>query len=188
MCFNPENQLYMYIKTTGRDKQATLDYILKKYKELKPDWTNRPVMYHTVGDDYNKMYGDELRSASLLSVFSVISLFLSLMGVVSMVSFMIEKRTKEIAIRKINGAKIFDIVLLFWKDIIKIAAIASVLAMPLCYILMHSWLEGYIYRTTLSWWIFLSIPLLLIILICLVIGIQIIYTANKRPVESLRSE
>lgn len=188
MCFNPENQLYMYIKTTGRDKQATLDYILKKYKELKPDWTNRPVMYHTVEDDYNKMYGDELRSASLLSVFSVISLFLSLMGVVSMVSFMIEKRTKEIAIRKINGAKIFDIVLLFWKDIIKIAAIASVLAMPLCYILMHSWLEGYIYRTTLSWWIFLSIPLLLIILICLVIGIQIIYTANKRPVESLRSE
>lgn len=188
MCFNPENQMYMYIKTTGKDKQATLDYILKKYKEMKPDYANRPIAYHTVEDDYNKMYEDEIRSAKVLSIFSVISLLLSLMGVVSMVSFMIEKRTKEIAIRKINGAKTPDIILLFWKDIVKIAAGASILVIPICYLLMHSWLEGYVYRTSLSWWIFAAIPILLIVLTCLIVGIQIMYTANQRPVESLRSE
>lgn len=188
MCYNPENQMYMYIKTTGKDKQATLDYILKKYKEMKPGYANRPIAYHTVEDDYNKMYEDEIRSARVLSIFSLISLFLSLMGVVSMVSFMIEKRSKEIAIRKINGAKTPDIILLFWKDIVKIAAVGSVIAIPICYLLMHSWLEGYAYRTDLSWWIFLSIPLLLMVLTCLIVGLQIIYTARQRPVESLRSE
>lgn len=188
MTFNPESQTYLYIKTSGKDKQATLDYILKKYKEMKPEWMKRPVVYHTVEDEFNKMYDDEIRSANMLSVFSVISLFLSLMGVVSMVSFMIEKRTKEIAIRKINGAKTPDIILLFWKDIVRIATVASILAIPLTYIIIHSWLEGYIYRTTLSWWIFLAIPILLIALICLIIAIQVIYTAGQKPVESLRSE
>lgn len=188
MSFNPETQLYMYIKTTGKDKQATMNYILEKYKEMKPDWTNRPITYHTVEDDYNKMYEDEMRTARVLSIFSIISLFLSLMGVFSMVSFMIEKRSKEIAIRKINGAKISDIILLFWKDIVKIAVIASIMVIPICYLLMHSWLEGYTYRTALSWWVFISIPLFLIVLVCLIIGVQIIYTAGQRPVESLKSE
>lgn len=188
MSFNPESQLYMYIKTTGKDKQATLDYILKKYKEMKPGWADRPIAFHTVEDDYNKMYEDEIRSANVLSIFSIISLLLSLMGVVSMVSFMIEKRSKEIAIRKINGAKTPDIIILFWKDIIKIAAVASVLVIPICYLLMSSWLEGYAYRTVLSWWIFITIPVLLIQLTCLIVAIQIIYTARQKPIESLRSE
>lgn len=188
MCFNPESQLYMYIKTTGKDKQATLEYILGKYKEMKPDYAHRPIMYHTVEDDYNEMYEDELRSANVLSIFSIISLLLSLMGVISMVSFMIEKRSKEIAIRKINGAKTMDIILLFWKDIVSIATVASVLSIPICYILMHNWLEGYIYRTSLSWWIFLGIPVLLIAIICLIVAIQIVYAVRQRPVESLRNE
>ncbi|WP_029905074.1 FtsX-like permease family protein [Prevotella sp. 10(H)] len=188
LSFNPESQLYMYIKTTGKDKQATLDYILKKYREMKESLTKRPTMYSTIEDDYSKMYESEIRSAKMLSVFSVISLFLSLMGAVSMVSFMIEKRTKEIAIRRINGAKTPHIIVLFWKDILKKAIIASVIAIPLCYLLMHRWLEGYIYRTSLSWWIFIAVPLLLMLLICLVVGIQVILTAGKRPAESLRSE
>lgn len=186
--FNPENTTKMYIKTTGKDKQATLEYILAKYKEMKPDFAKRPIMYHTVEDEYNKMYEDELRTLSILSVFSVISFILSLMGAISMVSFMIEKRTKEIAIRKINGAGIMDIILLFCKDLLKTGAIASVIAIPLCYIILHGWLESYIYRTSLSWWIFLLIPVGLFAVICFIIGIQVWFAARRRPVESLRSE
>ncbi|NDV68830.1 FtsX-like permease family protein [Dysgonomonas sp. 25] len=188
MSFNPEASTKLYVKTTGRDKQQTLEYILAKYKEMKPDWANRPVMYHTVEDEYNKMYEDELRTLKVLSVFSVISFLLSLMGVISMVSFMIEKRTKEIAIRKINGAGIVDIVKLFCKDILKIACVAAVLSIPTCYILMSKWLEGYVYRTTLSWWVFLLVPLCLMVITSLVVGLQVWLTARKRPVDSLRSE
>jgi putative ABC transport system permease protein len=188
MSFNPESTTYLYVKTTGKDKQATLDYLLAKYKEMKPDWARQPIMYHTVEDDYNKMYADELRTLSILSVFSVISFFLSLMGVFSMVSFMIEKRRKEIAIRKINGAGITDIAKLFCEDIVKTGSISAIAAIPLCYILLQNWLEGYVYRTALSWWIFPLIPAALLTIICFIISIQVWFSARRRPVESLRSE
>ncbi len=186
--FNPESSNKVYIKTTGRNKKATLDYIIAKYKEMKPDYAKRPVIYHTVEDEYNEMYETELRTAGMLSVFSVISFFLTLMGIISMLSFMIEKRSKEIAIRHINGAKIKDIILLFAGDIFKIVAITAIIAIPLCYILLSNWLQGYVYRTTLSWWIFLLIPLLIMAITLLVISLQVYFTAQKNPVESLKNE
>lgn len=188
LSFNPESASIMYIKTSGKDKQATLEYLLTKYKEMKPGWSKRPIAYHTVEDEYNKMYADELRTAKILSVFSIISFFLSLMGVFSMISFLIEKRTKEIAIRKINGAGIIDIIKLFCKDILKIGLAATIIAIPLCYVILQKWLEGYVYRTPLSWWIFLLIPLILISVTCFIIGIQVWVSTRKRAVESLRSE
>ena len=110
------------------------------------------------------------------------------MGIISMVSFMIEKRTKEIAIRKINGARIYDIVLLFSKTLVKIAIVVSVFALPICYIIMHGWLENYVYRTVLSWWIFVLIPGLIMFLLLIVITIQVYFTALKNPVDSLRKD
>ena len=186
--YNMEASSTVYIKTTGNDKQGTLDYILAKYKEMKPDHARRPIMFHTADDDYNKMYETELRTASMLSIFAVISFFLSLMGVISMTSFMIEKRTKEIAIRKINGAEIINIIMLFTRDIVKIALIASVVAIPVCYAIMNNWLQGYVYRTTLSWWFFISIPLLIIFVTTIVIALQVFMTARQNPVQSLRNE
>lgn len=188
MSFNPEACKNVYIKTTGKDKKATLDYILAKYKEMKPADTKRPVMYRTVEDEYNEMYETELRTAGMLSAFSIVSLVLALMGIVSMIAFMIEKRTKELAIRRINGAKTSDIVKLFSRNILNVAAVASVLSIPLCYFLMNRWLQTYIYRTTLSWWIFLAIPVLIMAITLLVISVQVYFTARKNPVESLKSE
>lgn len=188
MSFNPEASSKLYIKTTGKDKQATLDYILEKYKEMKPDYAKRPVMYSTVEEEYRNMYQSELRTAKILSVFSVISFVLSLLGVISMISFMIEKRAKEIAIRKINGASIKDISLMFIKDITKVALLASVVSVPICYLIMHNWLQGYVYRTSLSWWIFIIIPAFIILVTSIIIAIQVYLTARQNPVESLRSE
>ena len=188
MSFNPEVSTSVYIKTTGNNAQATLDYIIEKYKEMKPDYAKRPVMYHTVEDDYNKMYEAELRTAKMLSFFAITSFLLSLMGVVSMVSFMIEKRTKEIAIRKINGATIRHITMLFARDIVNVALIASVIVIPVCFFIMNNWLQNYIYRTTLDWWIFIVIPLFVILVTVILIAIQVWLTARKNPVESLKNE
>ncbi|MDR2956194.1 MAG: ABC transporter permease [Prevotella sp.] len=186
--FNPESSSTVYVKTTGRDKKATLDYVLQKYKEMKPDHASTPVMYHTVEDDFNKMYEVELRTAKILAIFSVISLLLSLMGIISMVSFMIEKRTKEIAIRKINGAGLFDIIRLFLKEFSQLALISSIVAIPLCYYIMNLWLESYLYRISLSWWIFLGIPALILLIIACVISIQIYLTTRHNPAEALKTE
>jgi putative ABC transport system permease protein len=186
--FNPESCTDVFIKTTGNNKQSTLDYILAKYKEMKPGYAKRPIMYHTVDDDYNKMYETELRTAKMLSFFSFISFFLSLMGVISMISLMIEKRTKEIAIRKINGASTMDIIRLFTRDIVAIAFAASVVAIPICFAVMYGWLQNYVYRTPLDGWMFVVIPLFVILVTASIITVQVRLTARKNPVESLRTE
>ncbi|HCM20053.1 MAG TPA: hypothetical protein DIC46_04595, partial [Porphyromonadaceae bacterium] len=188
LSFNPEASFNVYVKTTGRDKKATLDYILAKYKEMKPDYVDQPVIYHTVEDEYREMYEVELRTAGVLSAFSVISFLLVLMGIVSILSFMIEKRTKEIAVRRINGAKIRHIVKLFSRDILKVAAVVSAISIPLCYLVLNKWLQGYVYRTSLTGWIFIAIPLLIMLITLLVIAIQVYLTAQKNPVASLRTE
>ncbi|MDR1274300.1 MAG: ABC transporter permease [Odoribacteraceae bacterium] len=186
--FNPEACSVVYIKTTGQDRQATLDYILAKYKEMKPKYANRPVMHRTTDEEYNNIYRDELRTAKMLSYFSGISFFLSLIGVISMISLMIEKRTKEIAIRKINGARVRDVILLFTRDITGVALVASLVAVPVCFAIMYNWLLGYVYRTTLDWWIFVGVPALVILVTGAIIAVQVRSAARKNPVESLRNE
>lgn len=188
LCFNPEVSTQVYIKTNGKDKQTTLSYVLNKYKEMKPTHSNRPVVYGTINDEYNEIYKTEIQTAKILTVFSVVSFFLSLIGVISMISFMVETRTKEIAIRKINGATAPDIILLFIKEIFLVEVFASIVAIPVCYLLMADWLQSYIFRTPLSWWIFVLIPLLMILITCLIIAAQVYVTARQNPVESLRNE
>jgi putative ABC transport system permease protein len=186
--FNPESCMNVYVKTNGQNPKETLAYILEKYKQMKPDYKNRPVMYHTAEDEYRKMYTAELRIAKLSLTFSILSFVLSLMGVISMISFMAEKRTKEIAIRKINGANIFDIIRLFIREILKAGLIASIPAIVVSYLIMHQWLSAYVYRTPLSVWIFILIPVLVFTIVGVVISLQIYWTARKNPLDALRSE
>lgn len=190
LCFNMEAEGKLYIKTTGRNKQQTLNYILNKYKELSYQYNDnkRPPMYYYAEEEYQKMYRRELRSAHAMVTFSVISLILSLLGIASMVSFMVEKRIKEIAIRKISGADTTDIAVLFLKDFILLGAVASVFAIPVCYLIMNNWIQNYIYRTTLDWWIFITVPAVILFIASMVVVCQIFISSNKNAVESLRSE
>jgi putative ABC transport system permease protein len=184
--YNPEFCTGLYVKTTGNDKQATLDYILAKYKEMKGD--SHPLEYIYAEDDYNDMYKVEQRIAKLLSFFSIIAFILSIMGVISMVSFMAEKRTKEIAIRKIHGARIIDIIALFIKEILTVAVVAAIIVIPITYIVMNNWLQGYVYRISLDLWIFILIPATVFAVVSVIIAIQIYSIARRDPVHSLRSE
>lgn len=188
LSFNPEASTQVYVKTNGKDKEATLNYILSKYKEMQPTHAVRPIVYRTVEDEYAMIYSEEIQTAKILTVFSIVSFFLALIGIVSMISFMVETRTKEIAIRKINGATARDIILLFLREIFRIAAVASVIAVPVCYLLMSRWLQSYVFRTPLSWWIFMLVPVLMIVVTSLIIAVQVYLTARQNPVVSLRSE
>jgi len=105
-----------------------------------------------------------------------------------MISFTVEKRSKEIAIRRINGARTRDIVQLFSKSILQVALVASIPAIPLCYYILSRWIQTYIYRTSLSWWLFLAIPLSIMGVTYLIISLQIHITAQKNPVDALKNE
>jgi putative ABC transport system permease protein len=178
----------MFIKTTGLNKQATLDYIISKYNEMKPSYSQQPAEFTYTEDDYNSMYAVEQRIAKLFSFFSIIAFVLSVMGVISMVSFMAEKRTKEIAVRKIYGASIIQIITLFIKEILIVATVAAFIVIPVTYIIMNRWLQGYIYRISLDIWMLILIPVIMFALVSAIIAIQIYSIARRDPVHSLRSE
>jgi len=188
--FDPEACIKVYIKTTGRNKKETLDYILKKYKEMSLFVTEfgRPVIYHTVEDDFNAMYKTELRTIKMLTVFSIISLFLSVMGIFSMVSFMIEKRRKEIAIRRINGAETKDIIVLFLFNFLKIIGIACCIAIPVSFVILYKWIQAYAFRTSMSWWIFVGVPVVVSLITAALIAVQVFLTTRQNPADSIKLE
>ena len=190
ICFNPEGSSKVYIKTTGKNKKETLDYILKKYREMgyPTQITHRPVMYHTVEDDFNAMYKTELRTIKVLTIFSIISLFLSVMGIFGMVSFMIEKRTKEIAIRRINGAETKDIIVLFLFNFLKIIDVACCIAIPVSFVILYKWIQAYAFRTSMSWWIFVGVPVVVSLITAALIAVQVFLTTRQNPANAIKLE
>ena len=124
----------------------------------------------------------------MLTVFSIISLCLSVMGIFGMVSFMIERRTKEIAIRRINGAETKDIIALFIGNFATIIGIACAIAVPASYIILLRWIQIYAFRTTLSWWIFVLVPLVISLITAALIAVQVSLTARQNPAEVIKSE
>ncbi len=180
----------LFIRTTGYEPEATLDYIVERYREhcMAVVHFKQPVVWYTVESDYQALYKGELRTANILLIFSVLSLILSLLGILCMISFMIEKRSKEIAIRRINGAETPQIVQLFAREFLWVGCVAAVLAGITSWVLMHNWLEHYIYRTSLSIWVFLAVPAGIFLLTLAVITLQVLILGRKRPVTSLRSE
>ncbi|MCL2041644.1 MAG: ABC transporter permease [Bacteroidales bacterium] len=188
--FNPEAMNSVFVKMSGKNRQATLQYVLEKYREVyqKDRETNRPVIYSMVDDDYKKMYQTELRTSKVLLIFSIASLLISLMGIFGMISLMLEKRTKEIALRKIHGAKIADIIRLFVKEFTTLLGVAVVTSVPVAYWIMSRWILDYAYRTPLSWWLFVSVVLLIFTLTVVLISSQVYNVARRDPVKSLKNE
>ena len=186
--FNPEAANTVFIKTTGHNREATLDYIKEKYMEMRPSYASRPFMYSTVEDDYEVMYKTELRTMKMLTVFSILSLCLCVMGIFSMVSFMVEKRKKEIAIRRILGAKTKDIVSLFITNFGKIIGVAYVFAIPVSFYILSKWMQSYAFRTSLSWWIFVLVPVAVSLITAALITVQVFFTTRQNPAEVIKAE
>jgi putative ABC transport system permease protein len=110
------------------------------------------------------------------------------MGIFGMILLMLEKRSKEIAIRKIYGAKARDIIMLFVKEFLTLLCVSVVMSAPTAYWLIRRWIGDYAYRTALSWWLFLTVALLIFLLTFVLISLQVYRVARRNPVESLKNE
>ena len=187
IAFMPSSFRNIYVKTSGINNKETTDYILKKYKELKVSPTE-PLLYYTAEDDYNTMYKTELQIKKMLIYFSIISLCLCIMGIIGMVTLMIEKRKKEIAIRIINGAIIGNIILLFINYFIKIIGVACLFVIPVSYIILLRWIQTYAFSTSLSWWIFVLIPVVVALITAILITIQLFLSIRRNPAEVIKKE
>jgi putative ABC transport system permease protein len=159
--------------------------IQDKFKSLAPE---QPFSYSFMDDDFNKIYSNEQRMGGISITFSVLAILIACLGLLGLITFAAEQRAKEIGVRKVLGANAGDIVSMLSKDFLKLVFIASLIAIPLAWLAMNRWLQGFAYRIQISWWI-LAIAALLAVLIALAtIFYQAIKAAVANPVDSLRSE
>ena len=133
-------------------------------------------------------YRKESKTTQLLNYFTFFAIFISCLGLFALAVFTIRQRTKEIGIRKVNGAKTSEVMVLLNRDFVKWVAIAFIIATPIAYYAMNKWLENFAYKTTLSWWIFALAGLLALGIALLTVSWQSWKAATRNPVEALRYE
>jgi putative ABC transport system permease protein len=150
--------------------------------------SNFPFEYQFLDQTYDNLYKNEMRIQKLLSWFAILSIVLTAMGLLAMAFFIIESKTKEIGIRKINGARISEVSTMLYKIFLKWVTIAFVIATPIAWYAMHRWLENFAYKTKLSWWIFALAGLLALGIALLTVSWQSWRAARRNPVEALRYE
>ncbi len=147
-----------------------------------------PFDYKFADSEYAKKFQDEERVGKLAGFFTILAIFISCLGLFGMATFMAEQRTKEIGIRKVLGATVFNLWGLMSKDFVALVSIAIIIAIPTAYYFMQGWIKNYNYHTDLSWWIFAATAAGAIIITLLTVSYQGIKSALMNPVKSLRSE
>ncbi len=183
---NPSEALWIAnIRLASGDLKSSIQYIENVFKALKPD---SPFSYSFADDRIATYYRKELQFSKLSAVFSIINILISCIGLVGLVLFAISGRIKEIGIRKVNGAKVSEILAMLNRDFVKWVLIAFVIATPIAYYAMHKWLENFAFKTTLSWWIFALAGLLALGIALLTVSFQSWKAATMNPVEALRYE
>ncbi|MDB5280297.1 MAG: transporter permease [Ferruginibacter sp.] len=164
---------------------AALAKIEKVFKTYNPD---QPFGYQFTNDDYARKFGDEKRIGTLASCFAILATFISCLGIFGLASFTAEQRTKEIGVRKVNGASVFNLWQLLSKDFVMLVFISFLIATPIAWYSMHNWLKTYEYKTGISGWIFVLVCLGALLITLLTVSYQSIKAAVMNPVKSLKSE
>jgi putative ABC transport system permease protein len=173
------------IKYDSAHLSGVLDQLQMTWKKLYPDY---PLEYEYVEDLYEQIYKNEIQLKNMSLALGIIGMFLSCLGLWGITGIIYEARTKEIGIRKINGAKIIQIMLWLLKDIIVIVGIALIFAVPVSYYLMAQWLNNFAYKSSLNWWIFMLAGIIAFTIAILTVSLQSWKTATRNPVEALRYE
>lgn len=168
----------------GKTKEA-LASLEKVYKDINP---NYPFSYQFVDEEYKKLYSSELIITQLSIVFAVVAILISCLGLLGLVMFSAEQRIKEFGVRKVLGASLGQLMSLFAIDFLKLILVAFVIAAPLGWLAMRSWLQDFAYRIDLSWWIFLLAGAGSVAVALFTLSYEAFKTAVANPVKSLRSE
>lgn len=183
-----ENLMDWDYLTIRAEKGATLeviDQLKEKWQEVFPDAT---LTYFFADEKLNVYYKEYWRVNTLISWFSILAILLSCMGLFALASYTMARRTKEIGIRKVNGATITQILTLLNKDFIQWVALAFVIAIPISWFAMSQWLQGFAERTTLSWWVFALAGVSALFIALITVSWQSFRAAMINPVEVLRDE
>jgi putative ABC transport system permease protein len=181
-----QNEGYLNIRLKANsDLKTAINNVKKNWKTF---YIDEPLKMQFLDNRVKMMYDDDYAKSKLIKLFTLVTLLISLMGLFNISLMQSNQRTKEIGIRKVNGAKISEIQTMLNKYFIKWVAIAFVIATPIAWFAMNKWLENFAYKTDLSWWIFALAGLLALGIALLTVSWQSWKAATRNPVEALRYE
>ncbi|MFB3132786.1 MAG: FtsX-like permease family protein, partial [Rhodothermales bacterium] len=185
MLIHPSSFGHLSVRIRPEGVAATLDVLEQTWTTWAPGW---PFEYYFLDEDLADEYEAEEKVGQLAGGFSLLAIVIACLGLFGLAAFSAEQRTKEIGIRKVLGASVGGIVVLLSKDITRLVLAAFVIAAPLAYLAMQRWLDAFVYRVDISWWIFLLAGLAALAIAWLTVSYQSIKAALADPVEALRYE
>jgi ABC-type antimicrobial peptide transport system permease subunit len=187
--FTNVNYTHLYrffsFKLKPGDMRDNIASLQKEWAKLLPD---APFEYHFMDDALAHIYQSEIQLKKASFMATVLAMLIVMLGVLGLISLSVQKRTKEIGIRKVLGASVQGIIALFVKEFLGVVFIAVLIACPLAWLMMHSWLNAYAYRINITGYPFAVSVVLLTLVTIILIALQTIKTAWSNPVKSLRTE
>lgn len=176
---------YMVFRITEGKEHVANRLIKSEWQKIAGE---KPYRIFSVADHFREMYGTEERLSKIIGFFCLIAILLACFGILAHVTYDIRRRTKEIAVRKVFGAKTREVITLFYSEILRWFILSSVIAFPVSYFIMNRWLDNFAYRTSLSWWIFLLAIIASFGIAVVITIVQTWQTADRNPVETLKYE
>lgn len=173
------------LKINANQINAAIDHLETTWKAIVP---GVPLQYNFVDDNISKQYGDEQKMQGVFYSFAGLSLLIACLGLFGLSIFIVERKIKEIGIRKVLGASVTGITVLLTKDFAKLIIISLVLATPVSWYFMNAWLQDFAYHIDINWWVFAIAGIIALGIALFTISFRAIKAATANPVESLRSE
>jgi putative ABC transport system permease protein len=179
------NFRFAFIRINSQNVHKTLDFIEQTTRSFTPDF---PYEFHFIEEDLDALYQSDRQTASILTSFAFLAIFISCLGLLGLSTFLTQQRTKEIGIRKVLGSSISQIIHLLTSDFSKWVLISNLIAWPAAYYILQKWMESFPYRISLSVWYFVLAGMLTLLIALLTISAQAIKAANSNPVKALKYE
>lgn len=166
---------------------AVIAQIESKYHAVEL-MAGQPFIYSFMDEDFNHLYQSEQRTGKIFITFAFFAILIACLGLFGLITYAAQQRTKEIGIRKVLGATVVNVTAMLSKDFIRLVFIAILIALPIAWFAMDKWLQGFAYRTEISWWVFALSAFIALIIALATVSFQAVKAALANPVKSLRSE
>ena len=163
----------------------TINIIKKVWEKYSP---SQPFEFHFLDDEIDKLYRSEQKFRKLFFYFSTLSIIVALMGLFGLTTYSVEQRKKEIAIGKVDGATVKNILTIITSQFIRWILVANIVAYPVAYLFVKNWLGNFAYQTEISWTLFAIATVLTLLIVLITVSFQAIKAATANPVKSLRYE
>jgi putative ABC transport system permease protein len=181
----PDVNEYYSVKFTTPDPHAAIAAIKSAWDRYFP---NDPFSYFFLDESFSEQYKADTRFGETFGLFATLAILIACFGLLGLSAYNVLQRTKEIGIRKVLGATEQSLVFLLSTEFLFLVLIALVIAIPVTWIVMHSWLEDFAYRIPIEWWVFLAGGMAALLIALATVGFQALRAASANPIKSLRSE